>query len=164
MRGIQKSLNVALKTGDRAKICSAIDAMLLATNNVSAFARKAGVDRSMLYRAFRRNPRFDLVLRVLSAADFKLVVVDQSKNRIKPSLIAERLSGAFHTEEITQIVNAFSDTLRAQRNVAAFAEKADMNRVSLYKSFSGPRVPRLGTFLSFLNALGVRLAVKSSTT
>jgi DNA-binding phage protein len=159
MRRTQNSLNAAFKTGDRATICSAINAMILETDNVSAFALKAGADRSMLYRTFKNNPRFDLVLRVLSAADFRLVVVDQPKIGTKPSLISKRLNGAFDTEEITQIVSAFSETLRAQRNVAMFAEKSNMNRVGLYKSFSAPRVPRLTTVLSFLNALGLRLAV-----
>jgi DNA-binding phage protein len=160
MGKLQNTLNAAFKTGDRATICSAINALILATGNVSAFALKAGADRSMLYRAFKRNPRLDLVLRVLSAADFRFVVVDHPRIGTKPSLISKRLNRAFDTEEITQIVSAFSQTLREQ-NVSLLAEKANMNRVGLYKCFSIPRVPRLGTVLSFLNALGLRPAVNS---
>jgi hypothetical protein len=48
MHETQNSLNAAFKTNDRATICSAIYAMMLATDNVSALALKAGVDRSML--------------------------------------------------------------------------------------------------------------------
>jgi DNA-binding phage protein len=48
MRETQKLLNAAFKTGDWGTICSAINAMILATDNVSTFAREAGVDRTML--------------------------------------------------------------------------------------------------------------------
>jgi probable addiction module antidote protein len=162
MRETQNSLNAACKTGDRAKICSAIYAMILATDNISAFARKAGADRSMLYRSFKRNPGLDLVLKVLSAADFKVVVVDHPKRRTKPSLVSEHLSSAFDSEEITLITKAFSKTLRAQDNVASFAKKTNLPRETLYRSFTAPHVPKLDTVLSFLNALGLRLAVSSS--
>jgi probable addiction module antidote protein len=158
MRQTQKSLNAACKTGDRAKICSAINAMILA-HNVRAFALKAGVDRTMLYSAFKRNPGLDLVLKVLSAADFKVVVVDHPKRRTKPSLVSEDLSSAFDSEEITLITKAFSKTLRAQDNVARFAKEANLPRETLYRSFTAPHVPKLGTVLSVLNALALRLAV-----
>jgi DNA-binding phage protein len=159
MREAQNSLNAAFKTGDPAKICSAIYAMILATDNVAAFALKAGVDRTMLYRAFKRNPRLDLVLKVLSAADFKVVVVDHPKRRTKPSLVSEHLRSAFESEEITLVTKAFRTTLSDQENVVMFAKKANLNRVVLYQSFTAPRVPRLTTVLSFLKALGLRLAV-----
>jgi probable addiction module antidote protein len=162
MGATQNSLNAAFKTGDRATICSAIGAMILATDNVSALALKAGVDRTMLYSAFKRNPQLDLVLKVLSAANFKLVVVDHPKLRTKPSLISEHLCSAFDSEEIPLITKALSKTLRAQDNVVMFAKKANMDRRVLYYAFTAPRVPRLGTVLGFLNALGLRLAVNSS--
>jgi probable addiction module antidote protein len=158
MRKTQNSLNAACKTGDRETICSAINAMILG-HNVRALALKAGIDRTMLYRAFKRNPGLDLVLKVLSAADFKLVVVDHPKRHTKPSLVSEHLRSAFDSEEITLITKAFSKTLRAQGNVVMFAKKANLPRVTLYRSFTAPRVPRLGTVLSVLNALGLRLAV-----
>jgi DNA-binding phage protein len=154
-----QKLNAAFKAGDREKICAAIRATILAAVNVSALAREAGVDRTMLYRTFKHNPGFGLVLKVLSAADFKLVVVDHPKLCTKPSVIAERLTCSFATEEITLIVKAFGETLRAQDNVFMFAKKANLNRVVLYKAFSADRVPKLGTVLGFLNALKLRLAV-----
>ena len=134
--------------------------MILATGNVSAFALKAGVDRTMLYRAFTNNPGLDLVLKVITAADFKMIVVDHPKVRGRRSGFSERLSRAFETEEITLITNAFSQTLRAQGNVLAFTKKANLSRASLYRSFTAPRVPSLGTVLSFLNVLGLRLALR----
>jgi hypothetical protein len=44
--------------------------------SVSKLAKDAGADRSMLYRAFRREkgPRLSLVVRVLSSAGFQLIV------------------------------------------------------------------------------------------
>jgi probable addiction module antidote protein len=160
MRETQKLLNAAFKTGDRKRVCTVISAMALGMNNVSAFALKAGVDRTMLYRGLELDPRFNFVLNVLSAADYKLFVVDHPKLRKKPSLVSEHLNGALDTEDITLITKAFSETLRAQENVVMFAKKTNVSRVALYKAFTAPRVPRLGTVLSFLNALRLRLAVK----
>jgi probable addiction module antidote protein len=159
MRETQNSLNAAFKTGDRVTICWAIGAMVLATDNVSAFALKAGLNRTTLYRASKQNLGLDLLVKILRAADFKLVVVDHPKIRGKPSLISEHLSSAFNSEEMTLITNAFSKTLRAQGNVVVFAKKVNIHRVSLYHSFTAPCVPKLDTVLSVLNALGLRLAV-----
>jgi DNA-binding phage protein len=150
MRGTQNSLNATFKTGDRDAICDAIFAVIHGTGNVSAFALKAGVDRTMLYRAFKRNLRFDIILRVMRAADLKLVVVDHPGLRSKPSLTSEHLNGAFGTDEIMQIVKSFDVALRAQQENVALAP---LYRIRL------PHVPRLDAVLSFLKALGLRLAV-----
>jgi DNA-binding phage protein len=147
---IQNSLNAAFKTGDLATICSAIEAMIFATGNVSAFALKAGVDRSMLYSVFKRNVRFDIILRVMRAADLKLVVVDYPGFRSKPSLTSEHLNGAFGTDEITQIVKAFDVALRAQQENVALAPPYRIRH---------PHVPRLNAVLSFMKALSLRLAI-----
>ncbi len=48
--GTNTKLNAAFKTGDRKVICAAIFAEIVGIGNVSAFALKAGVDRTMLYR------------------------------------------------------------------------------------------------------------------
>jgi probable addiction module antidote protein len=159
MRETQKQLNVAFKTGDRETICTAVSAMLLGVKNVTAFARKAGVDRTVLYRAFNYDPGLDLVLKVLSGLDFTIVVVDFPKIRTKPSLACELLNSAFDTDEIAKIIKALGETLRSQ-NVTQLAKKANLDRRSLYKSFTSFRIPRIGTVLSFLNAVGLRLAVK----
>jgi DNA-binding phage protein len=80
MRQTQK-LNAAFETGGRDVICAAISALIFATGNVSAFALKAGLHRTMLYRAFKRNLRFDIVLKVMRAADFKLIAIDRGSKR-----------------------------------------------------------------------------------
>jgi DNA-binding phage protein len=54
-----------------------------------------------------------------------------------------------------EILYAFSDVLRAQENVLEFAEKTVSARPSLYRAFAPPRVPRLSTIVSFLDALGL---------
>jgi DNA-binding phage protein len=138
--GQTKKLNAAFKTGDREKICAAIFAVIHDTGNVSAFALKAGMNRSMLYRAFRRNLRFDIVLRVMWAADFKLVVIGHSG-----------LRDAFETEDVTLIVKVLSDALRAQKSVGRLDR--------LYRIIKPPHVPRLDAVLTTLNALDLRLAV-----
>jgi probable addiction module antidote protein len=75
-------------------------------------------------------------------------------------MVAQYLTRAFDTSQIAAIVAAFSDVLRAQENVAELAEKTARERSSLYRAFTPPRVPRLSTVVSFLDALGLRLAVK----
>jgi DNA-binding phage protein len=137
--GQTQKLNAAFKTGDREVICAAIFAEIHGTGNVSRFALKAGMDRPMLYRAFKRNLRFDIVIRVMRAADLKLIVSGHPG-----------LRGAFETEEVTLIVEALSDALSAQH----------LARLDpLYRIIRPPHVPRLGAVLTTLNALGLRLAV-----
>jgi probable addiction module antidote protein len=137
MGQIQK-LNAAFRTGDREVICAAIFAEIHGTGNVSAFALKAGMDRTMLYRAFKHNPQFDTVLKVMRAADFKLVVSGHPG-----------LGVAFETEEVALIVKALGDALSAQR----------VDRLGpLYRIIRPPKVPRLQAVLSTLNALRLRLA------
>ena len=93
----------------------------------------------MLYRAFKHNPQFDTVLKVMRAADVKLAVSDNPGLRV-----------AFETEEIAQIVNALCDALSTQH----------VDRLGpLYRIIRPPQVPRLDAVLSTLNALGLRLTV-----
>jgi DNA-binding phage protein len=160
MRQAQK-LNAAFLTGDREKLCVAISAVIMGTGNVSAFALKAGVDRTMLYRAFKHNPGFDIVLKFMRAADLKLIAFDRPEFFLEPSLLSRKISAALDTDDIRLIVKAFREVLHAQENIFRLAEKIDMSRAALYRTFAYPRVPRLGTLLNFLNALNMRLAVKT---
>jgi DNA-binding phage protein len=138
MGQIQK-LNAAFKTGDREVICAAIFAEIQGTGNISAFALKAGMDRTMLYRAFKHNPQLDTVVKVMRVADFKLVVSGHAGLRV-----------AFETEEVALIVEALCDALGAQR--------VDRHG-PLYRIIRPPQVPRLDAVLITLNALGSRLTV-----
>jgi DNA-binding phage protein len=158
--GSRQNLNAAFKTGDQAKICAAILAVIVETGNVKAFALKAGVDRTNVYRLPNYNPNFDFVLKVLNAADFELRVVDHPRIRSKQSKICRQLARAFGSGDIKQIRNAFSKTLRAQKNVSLFAEQVSVDRAALYRAFTAPRIPSLRTALGFLHALDLRLAVR----
>jgi probable addiction module antidote protein len=177
------SLNAALKTADAHRICSAIDAAIHTKNNLSQLAQKAGLDRVSLYRAFltTKGPTLDFVVRALDALDFQFVVqVERElpetpanrhpllKSVFRPELrsnsnAAEYLTRAFETCEIKLIVEAFSDTLRAQENVTQLAKRTSRGRTSLYRAFTAPHVPRFSTILVFLDALGLRLAIRPRT-
>jgi DNA-binding phage protein len=158
---LAQKLNAAFQSGDREKLCVAIFAVIMGTGNVSAFALKAGVDRAMLYTAFKHNPGFDIVLKVMRAADLKLIAVDRPESFSKRSLLSRKLSAALDTDDIRLIIKAFSEALHAQKNIFRLAKTIDMSRTALYRTFAYPRVPRLGTLLNFLTALNLRLAVKS---
>jgi DNA-binding phage protein len=129
----QNTLNAAFKTGERDVICDAFFAMIDGTN-VSAFALKAGVDRTMLYSVFKRNPRFDIILRVMRGADFRLNVVDHPRLRSKPSFISEQINSAFDTGQITQIVKAFDVALPAQKEAVALAPPTGLGFVMCHGS------------------------------
>jgi probable addiction module antidote protein len=182
MRSREISINAALRTADVHIICAAIDAALRKSPNLLRLAEDAGVDRTHLYRTFRIGqigPRLDLTIKILSAMGLRFIVkfVRQPKSRpnhfarsreadvhielrSNSRLVAGYLTRAFETAEIGTIVAAFSDVLRAQENVAGLAEKTIVTRPSLYRAFRAPHVPRLKTVVSFLKALGLRLAVK----
>jgi probable addiction module antidote protein len=181
MRSMEISLNAAFKTADTHQICAAIDAAIHAQNNISQLARKAGLDRVTLYRAFRtvEGPTLHTVIGALDALGFQFVVQIERrppetppnpyapwKSRSHPELrsnskvAAKYLTRAFETSEINLIVEAFADTLRAQENVTQLAANTIRARTSLYRAFTAPHVPKLSTVLIFLDALGLRLAIK----
>ena len=118
--------------------------MIHKTPNVSQLALDAKVDRGTLYRAFRLKsvPRLDVVIKVLGALGFLFLVELRNqreetllnrfappwKSNAHPELrsnlnVADYLTRAFRTSEMSLIVEALSDTLRAQENVVAFAKK-----------------------------------------
>jgi probable addiction module antidote protein len=177
-----KTLEAALKTADPLTIFAALDALVRMSPSVSKLAKDAGADRSMLYRAFRREkgPRLSLVVKVLSSAGFQLIVNADGKrpqndrpNRkgqatkttahlelsSNPKASAKFFTGAFETSDTVTIVRALDDTLRAQENVVQFSRRASLWRSSIYRSFSGTRDPQFSTVVHFLRALGLRFAV-----
>jgi probable addiction module antidote protein len=182
MRSLEISLDAALRTADVRTICVAIGTAVRKSLNVSRLADDVGVNRTTLYRSVRSErggPGLDLTIKILSALGIRLAVEFVRQPKISPSqfgrsgksdahrelrsnsrMVAQYLTRAFDTSQIAAIVAAFSDVLRAQENVAELAEKTARDRSSLYRAFTPPRVPRLSTVLSFLNALGLRLAVK----
>jgi len=70
-------LNRAFETSDIAQICQAIG-VVTHLHNISDIAKKAGIERTSLYRAFpggsQHHPNFKTVLSVLDAMGFQLRV------------------------------------------------------------------------------------------
>jgi probable addiction module antidote protein len=182
MRSLEISINAALATADFHIICAAIDAAVRNSPNLLRLAEDASLDRTQLYRTFRigqRGPGLDLTIKTLGALGFRFSVKFVRQPTISPRrsgslqksnvhlelgsnsrMAADYLTRSFESSEICTIVKAFSDVLRAQENVVGLAEKIVVNRPSLYRAFRAPHVPRLKTVVSFLKALGLRLAVK----
>jgi probable addiction module antidote protein len=177
---METSLNAALRTADIETIFVAFDAAIHRQKSIKGLALNAGLDRVTLHRMFRpkRNPSLDSVVRVLRALGFQFVVeyVRQPKSRpnhfafrkfdFDPELrsnskrVSEHLTRVFKTDEMTQTAAAFSDVLRAQENIVALAKGMMTTGPSLYRAFRERHVPRFGIVVSFLHALGLRLAVK----
>ena len=182
VRSLEISLNAALRTADTRTICAAIGTAVRKSSNVSRLADDVGVNRTTLYRSFRSErggPGLDLTIKILSALGIRFAVEFVRQPKISPRrfgplrksdvhlelgsnsrMVARYLTRAFDTSQIAAIVTAFSDVLRAQENVVELADKTVRTRSSLYRAFMPPRVPRLSTVVSFLDALGLRLAVK----
>jgi probable addiction module antidote protein len=180
LQSIETSLNAALRTADVEKIFVAFDAAIHRQKSIKELALNAGLDRVTLHRMFRprRNPSLDSVAKVLRSLGFQFVVqyVRQPKSKpnhfafrkfdFDPALrsnskrVSEYLTRAFKTDEMILVAAAFSDVLRAQENIVAFAESMMTTGPSLYRAFKESHVPRFGIVVSFLHALGLRLAVK----
>ena len=83
-------LNHAFETSDIAEICKVIGAVAH-RNNISDIAKKAGIERSSLYRAFAgspNHPNFKTVLSVLDAMGFQLHVTARGGERATPAHLA----------------------------------------------------------------------------
>lgn len=170
----EKLLTAAFEASDLRRICSAVDAGILQFSSIIEVARAAEVDRVTLYRAFRlgKGPALDTMIKVLRVLGFQLVVqarhtIDTAKppsTRPRAAANAEAtarvFSTAFESGENGPLLKAFAETLRAQENVTEFARKTIRSREALYRVFTGPRTPRFSTTLSYLNALGLRFAVR----
>jgi probable addiction module antidote protein len=85
-------LNHAFETSDIAEICKAIG-VITHRHNISDIAKKAGIERSSLYRAFAgslRHPNFKTVLSVLDAMGFQLHVTVRRGKRVTQAHVASR--------------------------------------------------------------------------
>jgi probable addiction module antidote protein len=85
-------LNHAFETSDIDEICKAIG-VVTHRHNISDIAKKAGIERSSLYRAFAgspKHPNFKTVLSVLDAMGFQLRVTARGGERATPARLATR--------------------------------------------------------------------------
>jgi probable addiction module antidote protein len=81
---IASQINQALKSSDIDAICRAIgDATRL--HNISDIAKKAGIERQSVYRAFagQQHPNFSTFLSVLDAMGFQLKVTPRRGQRAR---------------------------------------------------------------------------------
>ena len=73
---VEDSLNIAFKSGDVERICLAVGAAIKAYN-ISDIARKSGLSRPSVYRAFAgggASPNLTTLLGVLDAMGLRLMV------------------------------------------------------------------------------------------
>lgn len=162
----EDGLKAAFATNDLRHICRAVDAVVL-SGGIAKIAQNAEVDRTTIYRAFRREngPALDTMVRVLHVLGLRLIV------EIKPTLSSERpqldmkttarsLTAAFKSGDLDLAVEALAGTLRSQENVSELARTTILSRENLYRAFSFPRIPRFRTVLNFLNAIGLQFAIE----
>jgi probable addiction module antidote protein len=80
-------------------------------------------------------------------------------SRTSRRAITERINAAFETGDIAEICHAIEIGTR-QHNVADLARRAGINRISLYRAFSGSeKHPNFSTVLNVLHAVGLQLHV-----
>ena len=85
-RATAERLNAAFETGDIAVICRAIE-VEIRQHSVAELARRAGIVRTSLYRAFSgadKHPNFSTVLNVLDAMGLQMHVTTRQKVEARP--------------------------------------------------------------------------------
>lgn len=80
-----------------------------------------------------------------------------------PELASAYLEEALHDEDIHVFLLALRNVAEARGGMGKIAEKAHLNRVSLYKTLSQRGCPKLPTLLSILEACGLEIGVKPIT-
>ena len=97
-REIAERINAAFEAGDIDEICHVIGAAAH-QHNISELARRSGIERTSLYRAFagrEKHPNFTTVLNVLHAMGFALqVTMRPNAQAPKPQDKEPHTSGAF---------------------------------------------------------------------
>jgi probable addiction module antidote protein len=168
----------ALATSDIVRINRAIRKVMF-LHPVTDIAKKSGVERTSLYRAFGRKqyPNFTTVLNVLDAMGLQLKVTVralgvQSKlmsKRIKPFIgpnsdpdeMAAHISHALATSDIVRISLGIRDVILLH-SIPDLAKISGVERQSLYRAFGGKHYPQFTTVLNVLNAMGLQLKVTAS--
>jgi probable addiction module antidote protein len=68
------------------------------------------------------------------------------------------INEAFKTSNINAICRAIGDVIRLH-NISQLAEKAGLERPSLYRAFGGDKFPNFSTVLAVLDAMNLQLKV-----
>jgi DNA-binding phage protein len=139
---LEKSLSAAFATNDLQRICRAVDAGILQSTSIIALAQAAQIDRTTLYRAFRRRngPALDTMIKVLGVLGFRLIVETTSEAGAQSNLAGGRSSRArgghtdakvtargfttaFKTGEIDSLLQVFRKRLARARKCFTVCEK-----------------------------------------
>ena len=163
---MEEALKVACATNDLRRICRAIDAAVHRSGVVKV-AQVAKVDRTTIYRAFRREngPALDTMVRVLHVLGLRLIVKikanpSSERARFDAKTTARTLTIAFRSCDLDLAIEALAEALSSQANVSELARKTIISRENLYRAFAFPRIPRFRTVLDFLNALGLQFGIE----
>ena len=173
---LNKMINAAFETNDLQLICRAVNIAITRSGGVTEIARDAELDRVTLYRAFglERGLGLGNMIKVLRVLGLRLIVEVEVPNTRRSNLAGEgngvvskrcaatarRFTTALKTGEMESLADVFKAALRAQENVTELAGKTNRTREALYRAFTQNPMPRFSTLLSFLNALGLRFAVR----
>jgi probable addiction module antidote protein len=92
-------LNKAFDTSDLRSIAQAFGQVIRAQENVSEFARQAGLERTRLYRCFGGNltPEFSAVLGVVNALDLQLLAKQETRSVGLPATERTRRTGTMES-------------------------------------------------------------------
>ena len=72
--------------------------------------------------------------------------------------IAGHINEAFGTSDISTICSSILDVVQ-MHNITHIAEKAGLQRSSIYRAFGGEQTPNFSTVLNVLTAMGLQLKV-----
>ena len=84
--------------------------------------------------------------------------IDLKKMRDNPVQTAAYLDEAFATDNLTEILGALRNALRAQ-NVMALSRATGLRRDRLYKTFGGEIEPNFSRVLKLLEGLDVQITI-----
>lgn len=162
----EDALKLAFATSDLRHICKAVDAAVV-SGGIAKVAQKAKVDRTTIYRAFRREngPALDTIVRVLHVLGLRLTVelkpnLLSEPARLDAEKIARSLTNGFGGGDLGSAVAALAEVSRSQENVSELVRTTIITRENLYRAFAFPRIPRFRTVLNFLSALGLQFGIR----
>ncbi len=97
---------------------------------------------------------------MLHMTDYQKDLIEALKDPVEA---AEYLDEAIKEGDKETFLLALRNVAEAHGGMKHIAEKANLNRVSLYRSLSRRGNPEITTVLSLLRCMGLRLAVESQT-
>jgi probable addiction module antidote protein len=167
-RLILKLLNRALNAANEEKVLILLNRMI-ERQNKSHFALQSGLNRTTLYRGFSPNnsPKLETVLKVMDAFAMQLQCSGRTSSPTDCArMTAELLNKAFATNNLEVISRAIGEAVHAQANIAEFARRVSISRMSLYRWIQAGNALHFRSVLKITSALalGLEVAWRSSST